>query len=219
MNNSNELELKNLTKNYESNEKVTPVLKEINYKFTQGSSYAITGASGSGKSTLLHLVAGIDKPTAGAVLFNEKNIFMFDKEEEELFRTNSIGLMFQFHFLIPELSIIENIVLAGRIKKYSKKESTDFAKRLLSKVDLESKANSLPQELSGGEQQRAALARAIVGRPSFLLADEPTGNLDRENANNVSSLILECQKEWGMGTIICTHDEQVWSRMDFVLRI
>jgi lipoprotein-releasing system ATP-binding protein len=219
MNSSNEIELKNLTKNYESNKKNTPVLNGINYKFTQGKSYAITGASGSGKSTLLHLIAGIDNPTSGTVTFNEKNIFTFDKKEQENFRINSIGLMFQFHFLIPELSVLENIVLAGRIKKYSKKESTNFAKNLLSKVGLEKKADSLPQELSGGEQQRAALARAIIGRPSFLLADEPTGNLDRKNANNISTLILECQKEWGMGTIICTHDEQIWSQMDFVLKI
>lgn len=193
------------------------VLRGINTTFTQGASYAITGVSGSGKSTFLHIVAGLDKPTAGDVFFDTASLVrMHDKS---LYFNTKIGFVFQFHYLIKELTVLENIALMGRIKGFSDADARTRGLELLELVGMSNKASEFPTKLSGGQLQRTAIARALFNRPAFLIADEPTGNLDEENVVNIVNLLLRFQQEWGMGLIICTHDKAVSCKMGTVLQV
>jgi lipoprotein-releasing system ATP-binding protein len=213
------LEAKKLHKTFLEAKKSLTVLKDISTKFEQGKTYAITGASGSGKSTLLHLLGGLDSPTTGSVFFDNKNIASMKKSEKELFLSQSIGFVFQFHYLVNELTVLENIILKGLIAGISREKSISRAKELLKKFGLIKKANSYPFQLSGGEQQRVSIIRAIFNKPDFLLADEPTGNLDAQNASNIVDFFIDCQKEQKMGLIICSHDKDVYSRMEKVFEL
>jgi len=195
------------------------VLKGIDAQFQQGFSYAITGPSGSGKSTLVHLLAGLDTPSEGAVFFNNQNIAHFTEQQREQFLNKSLGLIFQLPYLIAELTVIENVMLKGMLATYDKDAAHQRALSLLQSVGLESKAYEAPASLSGGQQQRVAIARALFNKPAFLIADEPTGNVDVQTGNAILDLLLTSQAEWGMSIIISTHDAYVAQRMDTVLHI
>ena len=190
------------------------VLAGINAEFEQGKAYAITGVSGSGKSTFLHLLGGLDQPTSGTVLFNGQDIFKLPRKDA--FLNKSIGFVFQFHYLIKELTVLENVMLMGLIKGENRKKCLDRAQSLLSAIGLADKINHHPGQLSGGEQQRVSIARAIFNKPSFLLADEPTGNLDEANAELIVSFFLQASNEWKMGLVICSHDKAVYKKMETV---
>lgn len=206
------LSAKKLTKNFDQADKELEVLKKISANFEQNKKYAIIGASGSGKSTLLHILGGLDSPTEGQVTLDEKKI-------SDIKERKKIGFVFQFHYLIHELTVIENIMLMGLIKGKSKKQSKEEALNLLKKFNLEDKADAYPYQLSGGEQQRVSILRSVFSKPKFLLADEPTGNLDEDNASIVVDFLEECQKEWNMGLILCSHDKKVYGRMDQVFEL
>ena len=208
---------KDLFKSFLQGNKELKVLNGINYEFEKGRSYAITGASGSGKSTLMHLLGGLDDPDSGSVAFDGHDIFKFVQKEKELFLNSHLGFVFQFHYLIKELSVLQNIILPGLISGKSRRDCIKIAGELLNSVDLEDKIDSYPTELSGGQLQRVSILRAIFNKPSFLLADEPTGDLDANNAKIITDLLLNCQKEWGMGLIICSHDKAVYEKMDEVI--
>lgn len=211
--------IKDIFKNFFSANKELKVLKGVNYSFKQKDSHAITGASGSGKSTLMHLIGALDKPNSGSIFFDDKDIFTYSQKEKEKFLNNHLGFVFQFHYLIKELSILQNIILPGLIGGQSLKKAIQRAEMLLNKVGLIDKKNSYPSELSGGQLQRVSILRAIFNKPDFLIADEPTGDLDASNAQNIVNLLLDCKDEWNMGLIISTHDKAVYERMDKVVNL
>jgi ABC-type lipoprotein export system ATPase subunit len=205
------LQAKDLNKTFIQAEKSLKVLNGITQNFEKGKAYAITGASGSGKSTLLHILGGLDTPTSGTVLYNNQNVTNL--------RAQKFGFVFQFHYLINELTVLENLMVMGLIAGKSKPSAIKKATELLKHVGLESKAHAFPFELSGGEQQRVSILRAICNKPEFLLADEPTGNLDAGNAKLILDFLLQCKNEWGMGIIICSHDKNIYSHMEQIFEL
>jgi len=213
------LATKQISKKFiQGNEEII-VLNNINSIFTQNKSYAITGISGSGKSTFIHIIAGLDTPTTGTVLCNDVVLQSLSPSLLAHFLNTSIGLVFQFPHLLRELSVIENIILPGLIKGQKKNNCERRAIELLKKVDLIQKKDSKIGELSGGQQQRIAIARALFNEPAFLIADEPTGNLDLTTGKTIIDLLLACHKEWGMGIIISSHDQYVTEKMDEVYNL
>lgn len=214
-----ELRAENLSKIFRQEKNNIIVLSAINHSFVQGSSYAITGVSGSGKSTFLNILGGLETPSSGEVFFDQQSILSLRDTQKEKFLNASIGFVFQFHYLIKELTVLENVMMKSLIAGTKKTLARQEATTLLTYIGLEHKLQSYPTELSGGEQQRVSIARALINRPTFLLADEPTGNLDAENAQRIITLFLSLQKEYKTGIIICTHDEAVYSKMDHVLRL
>ncbi len=195
------------------------VLKDIDSTFVQKKSYAITGISGSGKSTLIHILAGLDSPTTGTVLFNNSSLQTFSPAQREQFLNKSIGLVFQSPHLLKELSVIENIIIPGLINGRTRNDCEKKGIELLKKIELIAKKDSKIGELSGGQQQRVAIARALFNEPAFLIADEPTGNLDLATGKSIIDLLLICQEEWDMGIIISSHDEYVAQKMDEVYEL
>lgn len=211
--------VENLHKNYMSGNNELRILRGINVSFESGASYAITGVSGSGKSTLMHLVAGLDRPTCGKVLYNGKDIAVLSASEQSTFLHKSIGLVFQLPYLINELSVRENIMIRGLIGGMDQETCCTRAEQLLEAIGLTDKSCCKPETLSGGQQQRVALARAIFTKPDFLLADEPTGNLDEKTGADIVNLLVSCQHEWGMGIIVSSHDAYVADRMQTVYQL
>lgn len=205
-----------ISKSYTQAGIVNPVLHQIDADFKSGKTYALMGVSGSGKSTLIHLLAGIESPDQGHILCNDKNITNWSEKERQLFFRTTIAIVFQKPYLIKELTALENVMLPGLIAQQDTTTCNDQAKSLLHTVGLEKQAHQKATTLSGGQQQRVALARALFIQPQFLLADEPTGSLDEENAQAMLKLILSCQKEWGMGIIISTHDPSIAKAMQVV---
>lgn len=214
-----ELSASNIKKNFAQGDVELQVLKGITFHFEKNKSYAITGPSGSGKSTLIHLLAGLDKPTSGHIYFNGQDIAAFSESGRHFFLRQSVGLVFQLPYLIRELNVIENVMLKGMIEGANKLQARKHALDLLAKMGIEHKADHAPFSLSGGEQQRVAIARALFTKPAFLLADEPTGNLDVATGKVIVELLLACQAEWHMGIIISSHDEYVAQRMEKVLHL
>lgn len=192
------------------------VLSGVNVAFEPGKTYAITGVSGSGKSTLLHILGGLDTPSRGTVLLQGQDLVGCSAEEKNILLNKQLGFVFQFHYLVKELSVVENIILPGLISGESRECACQRACYLLDMMGLRSKENVHPMMLSGGEQQRVAIARALFNKPTFLLADEPTGSLDAENACAVMDLFFQAQKEWGMAIILCSHDRAMFERMEVV---
>lgn len=214
-----ELQALDLCKHFIDGTTIHQIIKGITTTFVEGKSYAIIGASGSGKSTFLHLLAGLDIPTSGKILFNKKNLSFLYAAEKDHFRQNTIGLVFQFHYLINELTALENIIVPGLIQGRLKNECIKEAHYLLESIDLLNKKDHYPCQLSGGEQQRIAILRALFNRPRFLIADEPTGSLDAQNAELVVSLLLRFHKEYKIGLILCTHDQMISNKMETIIKI
>jgi lipoprotein-releasing system ATP-binding protein len=209
------LNIKNLSKNYDK----TTVLKDFNLEINQGESISIVGNSGSGKSTLLNILGGIDKISSGEIIFNGLNLNNLNEKQLTEFRAKNLGFVYQFHHLLQDFTALENVCMSLFIQKIDKKTAEKKAKNILEKVGLKDKFNNFPNELSGGQRQRVAIARALVSNPKLVLADEPTGNLDSENAQKVMDLLLELQKENNSSLVIVTHDKNLSQKTDRVVKI
>tara|TARA_Y100001970_G_scaffold218984_1_gene268646 strand:- start:520 stop:1179 length:660 start_codon:yes stop_codon:yes gene_type:complete len=209
----------NINKSYSQADEKLSVLNNLNFAVKEGERIGLTGVSGCGKSTLLHILAGLDLPDSGEVNFNGKNIVLLNRDDRARFRNKNIGFVYQFHHLLPEFSAIENVAFPLWLSGESKDNSLKEAKDILDKVDLKSKENSKPSQLSGGERQRVAIARSIINRPSSILMDEPTGNLDNKNVDNFMNLVLDLSKDLNISLIIATHDSNVSSRLDRLLNL
>ena len=209
------IELKNIVKKYKSQ----TVLEIENLRFNEDEFVAIVGASGSGKSTLLNLIGGLDKPTSGDVFFDGENISKFNDRKLSKFRGQKIGFIFQFFYLQPFLTVVQNIEVAGFPTKIKPKERRFRAEKLASVVGLKDKIKSFPRELSGGQIQRVAIARSLINSPQILLADEPTGNLDSENSERIMEILEAIQKQTGMTLIVVTHNEEIAKQADRIIKL
>ena len=209
----NLVEVQQLYKTYGNGAKRVEVLRGIDLAFFLGERVAIVGASGVGKTTLLHILGTLDRPTSGKVLYEKKDIFTLNEKELAYFRNREIGFVFQFHHLLPEFTALENTMMPCLIQGMSKKEGASRAESILSLVGLKDRLPHKPGELSGGEQQRVAVARALVLEPKMLLADEPTGNLDTKTGEAVFDLLHEINQMKGVTLIVVTHNLKLADRM------
>jgi len=207
------IQVQQLTKSFGNGAKQVDVLKGIDLTFNQGERAAIVGVSGVGKTTLLHILGTLDRPTTGKVLYRGKDIFTLNERELALFRNREIGFVFQFHHLLPEFNALENTMMPCLIQGISKKEAAFRAETILSLVGLKERLSHKPGELSGGEQQRVAVARALVLEPKVLLADEPTGNLDTKTGESVFHLLQELNQIKGVTLIVVTHNLKLASQL------
>lgn len=208
--------VKDLAKEFVTAHIRTQILQHISVEFSQGTSYAITGASGVGKSTFIHLLAGLDKPTHGCILFDDVDIATYNESMQSQYLQKSVGLLFQLPYLLRELTVLENIMLPAMTLEENKSAIRDRAKYLLSRVGLHEKINEFPKTLSMGQQQRVALCRSVMNQPSFLLADEPTGALDEQTGRIIINLLLEICEQFHMGLIVSTHDMRLAREMKVV---
>ena len=206
--------LRDVSKYFDAPAGRVSVLSNLSFDVEQGQTLAILGSSGSGKTTLLHLLGMLDSPCSGEILLNGNNLAFFNSAEKARIRNETIGFVFQFHHLLPEFSTLENVAMPGIIRGYSRKKSEELAMDALAKVGLSHRLKHRVTTLSGGERQRAAIARAILLRPSVLLADEPTGNLDEETWASVAEMLLTLNKEIGMTLIMVTHNLDLANLMD-----
>ena len=211
------LKVENLTKSYGKGEAKVDAIKNINLSINKGEFVAIVGPSGSGKSTLLHLLGGVDKPTSGKVYINDVDIYNLKEKDLSIFRRRNVGLIYQFYNLIPVLSVKENILLPAELD--NRKIDKDYLDDLLKTLGLKERANHLPNELSGGQQQRTSIGRALINRPSIVLADEPTGNLDIKNSKEVLELLKLSVRKYNQTLIMITHDPSIALQADRVITI
>jgi lipoprotein-releasing system ATP-binding protein len=203
------IEVQNLDKSFHSTGAPIEILKDVNLTLGVGETLAIVGASGIGKSTFLHILGTLDRPDKGKLFFQGEDILLFDSSRLARFRNKSVGFMFQFHHLLPEFSAVENASMPALINGYPREKAREAAEAILVRVGLQDRLHHRVGKLSGGEQQRVALARALIMRPQILLADEPTGNLDTQNSDQVHELLLELNQEFSMTMVVVTHNMQL----------
>jgi lipoprotein-releasing system ATP-binding protein len=211
------LRASHIAKTYEEGDLRTKVLSDVNFTLKRGETLSIVGASGSGKSTLLHIIGGLDTLTSGEVEVEGQLLSKLSDADRGRVRNRSMGFIYQFHHLLPEFTALENVCMPLLIRGTNIGEAQKQATALLERVGLGQRLEHKPSELSGGERQRCAVARALVTRPSCVLGDEPTGNLDEDNAAQVYALMLELNREIGTSFILVTHDNKLAARMDRTL--
>ncbi len=211
------LRVENLTKVYGKKETKVVALDNVSFSVKKGEFVAIVGASGSGKSTLLHLIGGVDRPTHGKVYIDGKDIFALDDDKLAIFRRRQIGLIYQFYNLIPILNVEENITLPLALD--NRKVSNEELENMLSHLGLEKRRYHLPNELSGGQQQRTSIGRALITRPTIVLADEPTGNLDSKSSDEIVALLKKSNKELKQTIIMITHNLEIAKMADRIIKI
>ncbi|MBO6524155.1 MAG: ABC transporter ATP-binding protein [Balneolaceae bacterium] len=195
------------------------VLKNVSLEIKKGSITAIVGSSGSGKSTLLHILGGLDKPDSGAVYWGDQLISSMNSDQLADFRNENIGFVFQFHHLLPEFTALENVSMPALISGMSIEDSSKRALQLLERFGVADRRNHRPTQLSGGEQQRVSMARALMNKPSIILADEPTGNLDDSNTSTILDMLFELRKQDDVTVLLITHEKAIAQRSDIVLEI
>lgn len=214
------LSSENISKSYQSTKKVKlEVLKSISFEIEANKISVIVGASGAGKSTLLHLLGGLDRPDSGSVFYEQKNIFDYNNDKLAKFRNENMGFVFQFHHLLPEFTALENVSIPQMIKGRSLKSASENSLRLLEIVGLKDRAEHKPAELSGGEQQRVAVARALANDPKIIFADEPTGNLDSANSDSIHKLLFDLRDNFKKTFVIVTHNPELMKLADIILEI
>ncbi|MCC0631026.1 ABC transporter ATP-binding protein [Clostridioides sp. ZZV15-6388] len=211
------LRVENLTKSYGKNETKVDAIKNVSLSIEKGEFIAITGPSGSGKSTLLHLLGGVDRPTSGKVYINDVDIYNLKTKDLAIFRRRNIGLIYQFYNLIPVLNLKENILLPAELD--NRKIDKEYLNDLMKTLGLSDRENHLPNQLSGGQQQRTSIGRALINRPSIVLADEPTGNLDSKNSKEILELLKVSVKKYNQTLIMITHDKNIALQADRIIGI
>lgn len=205
--------INNLNKTFIKDGNKIEVLKELNLTIPRGHSLAILGVSGAGKSTLIHILGTLDHPTSGTVLFNDVHVFEWDNKKLAEFRNKTIGFVFQFHNLLPEFNSLENTMMPALIHGVSYRKAKDRAEAILNEVGLGDRMTHKPGELSGGEQQRVAVARALIMEPEIILADEPTGNLDSETGKKIEDILLDLNRTKQITLVVVTHNKALADRM------
>ena len=213
------LEAREVHKSYWLGEREIHVLRGASFAIGAGEMASLVGPSGVGKSTFLHVIGTLDPPTAGTVLYEGRDAFGMSEEELASLRNRSVGFVFQFHYLLPEFTALENVAMPGLINRWSREKAEDSARETLQIVGLGHRMDHKPGELSGGEQQRVALARALVLKPRLLLADEPTGNLDEATGEGIHHLLSELNQRLGIAAIVVTHNPRLAERMPRRLRL
>lgn len=211
------LKVENLTKTYGKDNSQINALLNVSFSVKKGEFIAIIGQSGSGKSTLLHLIGGVDKPTSGKVLIDDQDLYKKSREQLAIFRRRQVSLIYQFYNLIPFLNVIDNITLPTKLDNKNVDEKR--LNELLQELGLEKRKKCLPNQLSGGQQQRVSIGRALMNNPQIILADEPTGNLDSKNSQEIIKLLKNANKKYEQTLIIVTHDENIASQADRIIRI
>ena len=215
----NKLVINNLSKTFKIGNEFLEVFSKINLEINQGTNIGITGKSGSGKSTFLQIVASLDKPSSGEIFFNENKFNQMKNDELSKLRLENFGFVYQFHHLLEDMTILENVLLPNQYNKSDKKFNNEEIFNLLEKVGLSERLHHLPWKLSGGEKQRAAIVRAIVNKPNFLFLDEPTGNLDESNAKSIQELLINLSKDLKFSLITSSHDIEFIKMMDLKYEI
>ena len=210
---------KNLSKHYPTRSEPLRILHDLNLELSAGENVAIVGPSGSGKSTLLHILGTLDTPSSGTVLFDGDDPFAMDEQTLADFRNKNIGFIFQEHHLLPQLSVFENILVPTLASGKPTAADIERAEELIERVGLTDRSHHRPAELSGGERERVAVARALINKPMLLLADEPTGNLDHENARQIGELLLDIQRQEQMILVVVTHSQELSQRLDQQLEL
>jgi ABC-type lipoprotein export system ATPase subunit len=216
--NNYKMQARAIHKSYQNGAKRLDVLKGIDLAVKNNEFLAIQGPSGAGKSTLLHILGGLDNPSLGEVLFEGENIYNLSENARAVFRNRKIGFVFQLYYLLPELNVLENVLLPSMLKAWQeRKKVLDYAKFILDNLGLSLRLQHRPNQLSGGEQQRVAMARALINKPEILLCDEPTGNLDSENGKNILNLLKELHSNDRVTIILVTHDKDIAAVADRVI--
>ena len=203
-----------LSKSFQKDGSRIEILKNLDFEIAAGESVAILGASGAGKSTLLHILGTLDHPSSGSLFLNGEDVFKLNEQKLADLRNKKIGFVFQFHHLLPEFSSLENVMMPALISGVSKKEARRRAEFVLNEVSLGDRITHKPGELSGGEQQRVAVARAVIMEPDLILADEPTGNLDTETGERVQEVLINLNRKLGITLIVVTHNQLLAERLD-----